>query len=114
MFVKSVSFLAASIKSITPMQKYPQITESFACTRKMLAFMFLFPINSLKVHSQVWDNFWQLKALQKQWKMLFISPQKLFSFSKYFSFCLDLFVIYRNGLIEKIRLISNFMTSQPG
>ena len=24
------------------MQKYPQITESFACTRKMLAFMFLF------------------------------------------------------------------------
>ena len=53
MFVKSVSFLAASIKSITPMQKYPQITESFACTQKMLAFMFLFPINSLKVHSQV-------------------------------------------------------------
>ena len=53
MFVKSVSFLAASIKSINPMQKYPHIIESFACTRKMLAFIFLFPTNSLKVHSQV-------------------------------------------------------------
>ena len=29
------------------MQKYPHITESFACSRKMLPFMFLFPINSL-------------------------------------------------------------------
>ena len=47
MFVKSVNFLPAKIKSINPMQKYPHITESFACTRKMLAFMFLFPINSL-------------------------------------------------------------------
>ena len=34
----------------------------------------------LKAHSQIWDNFWQLKALQKWWKMLFISRQKLFSF----------------------------------
>ena len=32
---------------MNPMQKYPHITELFACTRKMLAFMFLFPINSL-------------------------------------------------------------------
>ena len=46
-FVKSDNFLPASIKSINPMQKYPHITESFACTRKMFAFMFLFPINSL-------------------------------------------------------------------
>ena len=29
------------------MQKYPHITELFAYTRKMFAFMFLFPINSL-------------------------------------------------------------------
>ena len=29
------------------MQKYQHITESFACTPKMLAFMFLFLINSL-------------------------------------------------------------------
>ena len=31
-------------------------------------------IKYLKSHSQVWDNFWQLKALQKGWKMFFISP----------------------------------------
>ena len=29
------------------MQKYPHITESFACTRKIFAFMDLFPINYL-------------------------------------------------------------------
>ena len=45
--------------------------------------------------------------------MLFISPQKLFSFSRYSSFCLDVLVRYQNGLIKKISLISNFMTSQP-
>ena len=46
--------------------------------------------------------------------MLFISPQKLFSFSRYLSFGLDFLVMYQNGLIKKIRLISNFMPSQPG
>ena len=46
MFVKSVSFLPTSIKSINPMQKYLYITESSACTRKMFTSMFLFPINS--------------------------------------------------------------------
>ena len=30
------------------------------------------------------------------------------------SFCLDFLVMYQNGLIKKIRLISDFMTSQPG
>ena len=35
------------MKSINPIQKYPDITELFACIRKMLAFMFLLPINSL-------------------------------------------------------------------
>ena len=47
MFVKSVTFLPASIKSMNPMQKQPHITETFSYTRKMLAFMFLFPTNSL-------------------------------------------------------------------
>ena len=42
-----------------------------------------------------------------------MSPQKFFSFSRYLSFCLDFLVMYLNGLIKKIRLISNFMTSQP-
>ena len=45
--VKSVSVLPASIKSMNPMQKYPHITELFACTRNILAIMFLFPTNSL-------------------------------------------------------------------
>ena len=40
-------FLPANIKSMNPMEKYPQISELFACTRKMLAFMFLLPTNSL-------------------------------------------------------------------
>ena len=47
----------------------------------------------------------------KKWKMPFISLQKLFSFSKYLSFGLDFLVMYRNGLIKKIKLTSNFMTS---
>ena len=46
--------------------------------------------------------------------MLFTSPQKLFSLSRYLSFCLDFLVMYRNGLIKKIRLISNSMASQTG
>ena len=46
--------------------------------------------------------------------MFFISPQKLFPFSRYLSFCLEFLVFYQNGLIRKIRLISKFMTSQPG
>ena len=47
----------------------------------------------LKVHSQVWDNFWQLKALLRWWKMFFISPQKLFSFSRYLRFWHDFLVL---------------------
>ena len=31
---------------MNPMQKYPQITELFAFTQKMLAIMFLLPIKS--------------------------------------------------------------------
>ena len=42
------------------MQKYPHITESFACTRKMLALMFLFPINSL-ISSGTWSTLKLLK-----------------------------------------------------
>ena len=46
--------------------------------------------------------------------MLFISPQKLFPFPRYLSLCVDFLVMYPNSLIKKMRLISNFMTSQPG
>ena len=47
MFVKSVGFLPASIKSMNPTQKYPHINELFVCTRKMLAIMLLFLIKFL-------------------------------------------------------------------
>ena len=47
----------------------------------------------VKAHSQVWDNFWQLKALVERWKILFISPQKFFSFSRHLVFCLDFLVM---------------------
>ena len=46
--------------------------------------------------------------------MLFISHEKPFLFSRYLSFCLVFLVMHENGLIKKKRLISNFMTSQPG
>ena len=52
----------------------------------------------LRAHSQVWDNFRQLKALWQWGKMFFISPEKLL-FSRYLSFCLDFLVIYKNGFI---------------
>ena len=35
-------------------------------------------------------------------------------FSIYLDFCVDFLVIYKNGLIRKVRLISKFVTSQPG
>ena len=34
--------------------------------------------------------------------MLFISPQKLFSFSRYLSVCLEFLVMYQNDLIKKV------------
>ena len=46
--------------------------------------------------------------------MLFISPEKFFLFSRYLSFCLDVLVMFRNGLNKKIKLVSYFMTSQLG
>ena len=46
--------------------------------------------------------------------MLFISPQKFFSFSRYLSFCLEFLVLLQNGLLRKIRLTYKFMTSRPG
>ena len=45
--------------------------------------------------------------------MLFILPQKVFSSSRYLSFCVDFLVMSQNGLAIKISLISNFMTLQP-
>ena len=36
--------------------------------------------------------------------MLFVSPQKLFPFSRHLSFCLDFSVMYRKGLIKKMKV----------
>ena len=59
----------------------------------------------------------QFLATESPLKMMknafYLTSKFLFSL-RYLSFCLDFFVMYRNGLIKKIRLISNFMTSQPG
>ena len=55
--------------------------------------------------------FASMKALQKWWK---ISSKKLFLFSKYLIFVLTFWSFRKNGLIRNIRLISKFMTSQPG
>ena len=41
--------------------------EDFCRTFQYTHFHFL-----LKVHSQVWHNFWQLKVLQKWWKILYL------------------------------------------
>ena len=56
MLVKSVSCLPASIKSMNPMQKYPHITELFACTRKMLAIMFLIPDKFFNVFRNMFNT----------------------------------------------------------
>ena len=63
------------------------------------------------------SGLWQSLATEsplKKMKMLFILPWKLFSSSRYLNFCFDFLVMWKNGLIKKIRLISKFMTSQPG
>ena len=45
--------------------------------------------------------------------MFYISPEKLFSFSRFIKINVYFLVIYDNGLIRKIKLISKFMTSHP-
>ena len=46
-FVNSVKICHASIKSINPIQKYPQIIESYAFILKIFFVKFLFLINAL-------------------------------------------------------------------
>ena len=61
---------------------------------------------------QVWDNFWQLKVLQIWWKIFLFHLKSSFHFKviKVFGLTFRL----KNDLIRKIRLISKFMTSEPG
>ena len=58
----------------------------------------------LKARSSVWDNFWQLKALKKWWKMFFIYFKKLFSFGRYLNFCSDFFVHVGKRLVKKAKV----------
>ena len=54
--------------------------------------------------------------LKVYFKVCFLFPLKSSFCSEEFviSFCSNFFVIYKNGLTKKLRLISKFMTSQPG
>ena len=85
MLVKSVIILPASIKAMNPLQKYPRITELIACTRKILAIMFLLPTNSL-VSSGTFSG----TCLHKQfqfWAILLLlrMSDPLFFWENYFS-----------------------------
>ena len=55
----------------------------------------------------------QFLAIESPLKMMKNAFKALF-FSRYLDFCLDFLVLQQNYLIMKIRLIPNFMTSQPG
>ena len=59
-------------------------------------------------------EFLTIESPLKLMENAFISPQKLFSFSRNLDFCLDYSVMQQNNLIRKIRLISNSMASQSG
>ena len=50
----------------------------------------------------------------KMMKNAFYFTLKLFSFSRCLSFSLHFLVMYKSGLIRKIRLISKFKMSEPG
>ena len=54
------------------------------------------------------------ESLLKIMKMFFILLLKVLFVVKIFNFCLDFLVIQKNSMIKKTRLISTFMTSQPG
>ena len=57
-------------------------------------------------------QFLAIESPLKMMKMLFISPWKLFLFSKYLFFCLNVLVMRKSCLNRKISLISRFVTSQ--
>ena len=46
-FGYSVKVFPLNVKSINPIQKYPHITELYACILKIFAITFLLPINFL-------------------------------------------------------------------
>ena len=76
------------------------------------------PKSYLKLVSAIFYQFFiyhQIIALQKIWKIFFISSKKLFSFSRYSSFCIFVFPIFFSlsaiALAVDPRKILKFMTS---
>ena len=71
LFFNSCAKLLSREKSL--FLKYSEVFKyPFSDCRTLTLLMILFTL--LKVHCQVWGNFWQMKNLWKWWKMLFISP----------------------------------------
>ena len=66
------------------------------------------------MHCQVWDHFLATESPLKTMTNAFYFTSKARFVLKLFKFLSDFLVMQQNGLIRKIRLISNFMTSQPG
>ena len=59
-------------------------------------------------------QFLATESTLKMMKNVFYYTSKDFFVLKIFKFCVDFLITYQNGLIRKVGLISNFMTSQPG
>ena len=59
-------------------------------------------------------QFLATESTLKMMKNVFYYTSKDFFVLKIFKFCVDFLIMYQNGLIRKVGLISNFMTSQPG
>ena len=93
-----------------------------------LIFIFAFLLKSCALGSETTFNNW--KPFTYDEKMLFYFTLKgllllniflfniifsiFFSIFLYIYICLDFLVMYKNGLIRKIRLLSKFMVSRPG
>ena len=59
-------------------------------------------------------QFLATESTLKMMKNVFYYTSKDFFVLKIFKFCVDFLIMYQNGLIRKVGLISNFVTSQPG
>ena len=69
---------------------------------------FLFPLR-YTLRSQTF--FVNRKPFKNNKKILFLWPSKFTSFSRYLRFCPDFYLMHKQGLIRKIRLIPKFMGS---
>ena len=92
----------------------PEVTPEVTSSNKIMSSYSLSKYISVKSALLGLRQFLATERPLEMMKNAFYLPQKLFSFSRYLSFCLYFLVMYRNSLIKKIRLISNFMTSQSG